>query len=516
VNLLPHFTSEQHKNTKTRRHRTSQSRTGIVEALSEHVLISKYMDRLPAELVDRVFGFLCTQSSKNLRLSCKSFAEIGESHLFNAFEFRLYPQLSRLKQLKQLSVHPTIAPKLRCLCYESAVSSESGHGSDWVTRISSSFKSPSRGVSSDGKEQKAHQQSNELLEGGFSPEQGEPYQRWLDHQAGLMAHSPEVAFTFASMLNHCCSLKSIKLVLAKPDVNAKDLMAHGARRHEHTAMNNLQLAIRIDRERRNCLAHFMSLLKAVYSSGRIVSELIAIDLPKAMLQGGKYEADIIARVFASLEHLDLKIDDFPHSNLLPRSSHVSYFRGRDAAATTLRKLLNEPKELRRLSLTIPLDRVAEFSYDIFDQVNLDRCPRKWLHGLKQLSLSNFLVPLAGLLGLLDEARDLKSLALRQADLKSGSMIGLLAYLRHLKLDDVFIGGEWVIKEDGGEWHCHGDVQSYNCCGYEGRSAVKGLWSKIESYMIDGGPCPLREYGPQVEQMKTWELEGDSTWHFLPG
>jgi len=40
------------------------------------------------------------------------------------------------------------------------------------------------------------------------------------------------------------------------------------------------------------------------------------------------------------------------------------------AAYTLRELLNEPKELRRLSLTLPLDRVAEFSYYIFHRETL--------------------------------------------------------------------------------------------------------------------------------------------------
>ncbi len=58
----------------------------------------------------------------------------------------------------------------------------------------------------------------------------------------------------------------------------------------------------------------MSLLKAVYSSGRIVTELVATDLPEAMLNGAKYEADIMNGVFYPLQHLDLKISEFPHSD----------------------------------------------------------------------------------------------------------------------------------------------------------------------------------------------------------
>jgi hypothetical protein len=474
------------------------------------------MDRLPSELVDHLFGFLCTESSKNLRLSCKSFAEIGESHLFNNFEFRLYPQLFRLSQLKQLSRHPTIAPKLRCLCYESGIQLEYGVHGDWLTWLyCSEMELTPMLFSSEGQGQRTIQRFHDLLKGGISADHYEQYECWLDHQAEIMAHTPEVAATFASTLNKCCSLNSIKIVMARPNITVDDLVAHVSRSHEYIATYDVPTAIRIERRKRNCLAHFMSLLKAVDSSARSVSDLVAINLPEAMLKGTKYEADIIARVFSPLHHLDLKIDDFPQSNPRPRYSHIRYFRGLDVPAMTLRKLLNEPKELRRLSLTFPLDRVTNFSGDLFDQKNLDQHPWKWLPGLKQLSLSNFVAQLPALVGLLDEARDLKSLALRQVDLGNGSMMKLLTYLRDLKLDDVLIGGEWLVKEDRGDWHCHGGAHGYICCGYEGRYAVNALWSKIESYIIHGGPCPLPEWSPDEDPSKTWEFEGDSSWHYMP-
>jgi hypothetical protein len=475
------------------------------------------MDRLPSELVDYLFGFLSPESSKTLRLLCKSFAEIGESHLFNNFEFRLYPQLSRLSQLKQLSLHPTIAPRLRCLCYESGIELESGDYSNWRARIHhSEMNSPSRGVTSDGKAQKADQHFHELQNPLYTPDQYEQYRRWLDHQAGIMAHSPKVASTFASTLSKCYSVNSIKIVMAGPEITLNDLARHVSGSHEYIATNDLQPAIRIEQRRRNCLTHFMSLLKAVYSSGRIISELIALDLPTAMLKGTKYEADIISGVFSPLQHLDLKIGDFPKSHLLPRYGNINYFRGRDVAAMTLRKTLNEPKELRRLSLTFPPGRESEFSFDIFDQTNLDQLPRRWLLGLKQLSLSNFLVSLPALQDLLNEARDLKSLALCEATMESGSMIELLTYLRGLKLDHVCIGGGWVVGEDGGHWHCHDQANFFNCCEeHEGPYAVNGLRSKIESYIIDGGTCPLPRWTSDGEEVKTWEVEGDTSWHYMP-
>jgi len=72
-----------------------------------------------------------------------------------------------------------------------------------MTRISSELKTPSKGTSSDGEEQKHNQPFHELLDGRNFLQQYEQYQRWLDHQAQIMAHTPEVASTFASALNNC-------------------------------------------------------------------------------------------------------------------------------------------------------------------------------------------------------------------------------------------------------------------------------------------------------------------------
>ncbi len=116
---------------------------------------------------------------------------------------------------------------------------------------------------------------------------------------------------------------------------------------------------------------------------------------------------------------------------------------------TLRKLLNEPKDLQRLSLSFPIDREAEFSFDIFDRTNLDRFPRKWLPGLKQLRLSNFLAAWSDLRDLLQNASSMKSLTLCEATMVTGSMISLLRILHDLKLTDVCIDGRWKVQEDGG-------------------------------------------------------------------
>ncbi|KAF7504785.1 hypothetical protein GJ744_001718 [Endocarpon pusillum] len=169
------------------------------------------MDCLPLDFVDYLYSFLSPKSIKNLRLVCKSFAEIGESRLFNGFEFRLYPQESRFAQLRDLSLHPTIAPRLKCLCYEFGIQREYADYSHWQALLfwkahlyhvkAQDF---SKVLPPDEKSQEDYHQIQKILAAQFTPDLGERYEeyrRWLDDQARIMAHSPEVPSTFASMLS---------------------------------------------------------------------------------------------------------------------------------------------------------------------------------------------------------------------------------------------------------------------------------------------------------------------------
>lgn len=178
----------------------------------------------------------------------------------------------------------------------------------------------------------------------------------------------------------------------------------------------------------------------------------------------------------------------------------------------LRKLLNEPNDLQRLSLSFR-GRKAEFSSELLKCTNLDRSPRRWLPGLKQLSLSHFLATWLDLKCLLEDATSLKSVTLREGTLENGSMKDLLMTLRGLKLDKICIDGRWVVDEDGGEWHSHGGDSS--CVYYDGPNDVKGLRYEIKSYIINGGECPLPEISEHDRGERLWCMrKGDASWHWL--
>lgn len=125
-----------------------------------------------------------------------------------------------------------------------------------------------------------------------------------------MAQSPEVASTFASMLSKCHAMTSIKTVMSKPEITLDDVAKHALVDHRYFGTDYIQPSVRVEQREGNCLARFMSLLKAVYSSGRIISELVAIDLPEEILSSTLYEADTMNGVFCQLQHLDLRISQF--------------------------------------------------------------------------------------------------------------------------------------------------------------------------------------------------------------
>ena len=296
--------------------------------------------------------------------------------MFKDFEFRLYPTEARLDELRQLSLHPTIASRLKSLCYESGIQLEYADFRYWKAKLYQSETSNfDRGIAPDGASQEDHQQSHRTLETRFGPNleaQYENYRRWLDNQAGVLANSPQTFSVFASVLSKCLSLTTIKLSTSEPEITLDELTTYASKNQRYTEPDNVRPATRIGKRRRNCLSHFTSLLEAVYSSSRVVTDLVAIGLPKAIFNTTDYEADILKGVFYPLQNLDLKIGKFPHSYWFQPGGFSSYFRGRNIAPLTLGRLLNEPKDLQRLALSFPTGWEAAFSFEIFDRTNLDR------------------------------------------------------------------------------------------------------------------------------------------------
>ena len=482
------------------------------------------MDVLPTELVDELFSCLPTQSIKSLRRTCKSFATIGEAHLFDSFEFRLSPSRHRLYQLEQLAVHPTIASRLHTLAYESGVQLEYADYRYWRAQVyqeeSSKF---SRGITTDGISQDEYRKFHTHLDSRFTPDMGAKYALYrehLDQEATAMA-APEVVTALSKVVqdlhSRCPSLR-MKVVMSEPEITLDELTRFDASCYACELLPFTNPRWRVQKRRENCLTHFTTFLQAAVLAKWEIADLAAINIPRQLLAGqSPRDIEVIDTTFRTLQRLQLEIGELPHSDCLARGDGDIYHRGRNLAATRLARLLDVTKNLRSLTIEFPVHSMAEYSFEIFDRTNIDRFPRRWLTGLQVLELSNIQCTWNDLKGALEAVVEVKRLKLSDCRLETGSMIDVIRALPVLKLESVCLDGCWRVYDDGGEWHSHNEAVYTECSvsSYEGPYAANGLRHCIEKYIVEGGTCPLPAWTEGGEEDHVWEREGDTSWHYVP-
>ncbi len=497
------------------------------------------MNALPSELVDLLFSYLPTPSIKSLRRTCKSFAVIGEAHLFNSFEFRLFPNRHRLEQLKELSHHDTISPRLETLAYESGVQLEYADYRYWKAQVyqaeSDKF---SRGVTTDGISEEQYRRFHTHLDSRFTDDMGMKYElhrEHLDHEATFMAAHENIA-ALSGIMQALCSRKSerlaasrarkdsrhssiaMKVVMAEPEITLDALTDFVPTSHDGGLLTNPNPRWRVQRRRENCLRHFTTFFEAAYLAKWDVYDLIAINFPRELLVGSSHpDIGITSATFRNLQSLRLEISELPHSDWLSRGGDDIYHRGRNTAAFQLARLLDRSDALKSLAVQFPPQSRAEYSFEIFDQTNIDRFPRNWLSGLQVFTLANFQCTWDDLNALLASATSMRDLTLSEGRLETGSMIELILNLRTMNLERVRLDGCWRVYEDEGEWHSHHEAVYSECSisAYEGPYMFKGLRHRIERYIIDGGQCPLSKWTADGHEERIWEREGDTSWHYIP-
>lgn len=482
------------------------------------------MDVLPAELVDLLYRYLPTPSIKSLRRTCKSFAAIGEVHLFHNFEFRLFPNRHRLYQLEQLSVHPVIASRLQTLTYESGVQLEYADYRYWRAQVyqeeSSKF---SRGITTDGISQEEYRKFHIHLDSRFTPDMPSKYvlyREHLDQEATTLA-APEVLGVLGKSMKDLRSRNPflrMKVVMSEPQVTLDELTRFDASSYASELPPDPNPRWRVLKRRENCLAHFTTFFEAAFLAKWEICDLDAINLPREILLGRtSRHVEIIEAMFQALQHLRLKLAQLPHSDWLARGDGDIYHRGRNLSALRLARLLDRTKGLQSLAVEFPPESRAEYSFEIFDRTIIDQFPRHWLSGLRVLKLSNIQCSWDDLKAALETAVQVKSLQLSECRLETGSMIDLIHALRKMGLERVCLDGCWLVHDDHGEWHSH-DEAVYTQCAlstYEGPYASQGLRHCIEKFIIEGGTCPLPAWTANGGEEHIWETEGDTSWHYIP-
>lgn len=482
------------------------------------------MDILPAELVDLLYSYLPPPSIKSLRRTCKSFAAIGETHLFRDFEFRLFPNRHRLYQLEQLSLHSTIATRLQTLTYESGVQLEYADYRYWRAQVyqaeSSKF---SRGITTDGISHDEYRKFHTQLDSRFTPDMPLKYHLYrehLDQEAATLA-SPEILSVLSKSMQGLHSKNPslrMKVVMSEPQITLDELTGFDASCYACDLLPDVNPRWRVQKRRENCLAHFTTFFEAAFLAKWEIFDLAAINLPREILLGrSPRHIEIMEAMFSTLQHLRLELGELPHSDWLARGDGDIYHRGRNLSAVRLARLLDMTRGLQSLTVLFPSESRAEYSFEIFDRTVIDRFPRHWLTGLQVLKLANIQCSWNDLKAALETAIQVKWLKLSDCRLETGSMIDLIHGLRTMRLERVCLDGCWRVYDDDGEWHSH-DEAVYSECSvspYEGPYAYKGLRNSIEKFIVEGGKCPLPAWTADGGEEHIWETEGDTSWHYIP-
>jgi len=485
------------------------------------------MDGLPSELINHICSFLPVPSLKAFRLTCKEYAAIGEVHLFHDFEFCLLPNSHRLYHLERLAENTAISSKLRCISFKSGVPLEYADYRYWQAQVYQDISSAwSQNLLVKGGSRQAYEEFHAGLQARFTSDLSSRYELYwwhMDKEMTMFADHRTRNKILRNLNNISESNKSftLKLIMDEPRVTLANLEAFNPTEHINESIRDIEPRKRIAKRRENCLEHFLQFLEAANLSKCRVRVFKAVDMPRQLLTVDRlHGSDVLDALYRDLTHVEMKISQLPHSEWLARSgTNEVYFGGRNLAARRLARLLLRPKEMESLSLEFPKGKEAEWSFDLFDQTNLDMFPRPWLSCLKSLSLCRFQCSWADLEALLKAAKNTKSLTLGYCRLETGSMLDFLYFLPSMSLKDISLDGTWYIDEDAGEWHSHKSDNFTDCfaaTSYEGPYAKKGMRSKLERFVLEGGDCPLPKWTRHGREEVLWELLGDTSFHYLPG
>ena len=485
------------------------------------------MDSTPTEIIAHIAYSLSIRDLKSFRLCCKSFADIGQTILFSDFDFRLWPSSHRLYQLEQLCAHPEIASQLRCLAFESGIQLEYADYRYWQANVYNDISSERsiNQLAMNGTKDTDYGDFHKRLQARFTPDMAHRYKlyRWhLDQEAALMAQigpTRAMAKSVAALKQHNPALK-FKIAMIEPQITLEDLERFNPSPYQHEYPEVRDPRRRVTKRREDCLKNFSNFLNASHRVECKIDDLTAVNIPHELLTDLS-ASSILETTFQHLQVLDLQLGALPHSDWLSRSGlQVIYAQGRDPAARRLRTLLNMPADLHHLRLEFTEFKEAEYSFELFDRTNLDRFPRFFLLHLRSFELCRFRCRWVDLRAFLTEAKSLSSLALSYCRLETGSMIDLLHFVPTMKLHFMAMHGRWYVDEDAGEWHAHSaddfTADCFACTLYEGPYAKNGMKARVESFMLDGGECPLPTWTPQGREEDIWEMKGDTSWHYLPG
>ena len=511
------------------------------------------MDRVPVEVAIKILLSSSKAEIKQLRLTCKGFAALGEQYLFADFELHIWPQERSLLVLEAVSSHPRIPQYLQKIVCHTGILSEIDEFRVWKAAIvQEKFNAYARehGTPSGGGDPDESISFHNDLDARFSAGMDSSYleYRWhLDCEAMTMTQMAQQRRLIRAM-SILRPKKQYTVSMEETDVSLGEL--------EHFHNNKYLFGLNknafgseysksslVHCRRGACLIHFLQYLHGISESAdnhlrqsevgielnglpmellQLYRQQVPLRLPRQLSGWDRSLPDKAwSKVLAGAASIHIQFRSFPYSDSLSRTHHESFYRG-DTLGTDIIQLAYRLKQgieisrLRKLDLSFDDGIYVDFTNSLGTNIGHASAMDilSWTT-LSELSIDRFTTTIAALDYILHRQPGLHRLTLKNGRLEGHSSLVEVVHLLRDKgnLEYVCIEGRWESDLDMGTWHIFNEDNFWDGNAFDGPFPKKGLKWHVTQFILHGGFCPLRRIQEDPDAWGSWDLLSDESWQY---
>ena len=517
------------------------------------------MDQVPVEVAINILSCSAKAEIKHLRLTCRSFAALGERYLFANWKLHIWPRERSLQLLEAISRHPRIPRYLQRLVCHTGILSEIDEFRVWKAGIvQEKFNAYARehGTPSGGPDPDGFVAFHNDLDASFLPGMDVSYleYRWyLDCEAMTMTQMAQQQRLLRALLI-IRPQTQYTISMEETDVTLNELQHFHNNKHlfglnKNTIGPEYVKSWQVSFRRCACLIHFLQYLHGISEVAadplfqtdlgveldglpvellQVYDRQVAINLPRRFSRWDRSLPDKAwSKVLEGASSFNIQFRAFPYSDSLSRAHHGFPNRPTTADVTglaygthilqlayRLKQGIESPR-LRRLELASGPGNYIDFTSSRWDNVNHARAVDilSW-PTLSELCIDRFSITREGLEYILHRQPGVIRLTLKNGQLRDLSLIEIVHLLRDKgNLEYVCIEGRCESLIDMGTWNIFNEDNFWDSNAFDGPFPKEGLKWRVEQFILHGGICPLRLLQEEPDAMKTWDLLSDESWQF---
>ncbi|KAK5119600.1 hypothetical protein LTR85_007429 [Meristemomyces frigidus] len=460
------------------------------------------LERLPAELLHRIFSFLEVSDVTAARATCSLLAAVGGDYILE--EVAVIFQRDRFRRLLAIAHHPVFAQRVKALffqgdrfssdpCYDEWDDSRSDPNTDG--RMTDDL--PGVEPSGSGRYMRAIGRAltkwKDTRKGNFTEEEldaaFDAYVWHINSQKRIVAEGYDT-FCLTALLNGCPKLRCITLAFQQA-MSGKLAMTTNAFRD---AMDYPKGdTVWEDQGVRQVTA----ISQAVCLSGQSLDSLSLIEVSHRVFEQSRDVVERIRHMFRPLRRLRLLVQTWATDEDLVAEEQQLFEASLCFEGGAVKEVLKDTPDLRVLKLQFPIG-VTGPGIQVVARLGDITGDTTWPN-LLELGLSNFIATEDGLVDLLLRHRtSLRWLSLSHIELESGTwtsalrrIAGKLSNLRSIRLRSYFVS-----DASGREF-------DFDIPGAESRK-IAPLRDAVETYILKGGEYPNVDRLPLLLSMYPWE------------